>query len=143
MKILKKENLLGSNIEFGKNSEEIPTKSITLTFNGGLSEPEDGIKWSYEIDMNKKESTKYCSSTGLLRDENLIEEYGYNERKTRKLSEAEYSTITNIMNETDKYLDNGTFHREGGYKIYNDDISMFIPVSDVNANILKNITEGY
>lgn len=140
---LKKENLLGRVFNFGKNSEEIPNKPINLTFTGGLSEPQDGIKWSYEIDMNKKESTKYCSSTGLLRDEKLIEEYGYNKRKTRKLSETEYSILINIMNENDKYLDDGKFHSDGGYKMYNDDISMFIPVSDVNANILKNITEGY
>lgn len=116
---------------------------IRITYHRGISEPEDGIKWSYEVDLNKKECTMYCSSTGLLRDEKLIEENSYKKIKTRFISYNEYSVLSQIINEPDKYIDNGVISNKDGYIIQDDNISLFIPETDANADILKGITERY
>lgn len=124
-------------------SETKGIDKLRLTYSGGISEPEDGIKWSYEIDMNKRESTKYCSSTGLLRDEKLIEKYGYNEKKTRKLSEEEFDAVLQIINETDKYVDKESTAIKKGYFLYTEDTNLYISVDDLNAGMLESITNGY
>ena len=125
-----------------ENTNTNGINKVNLTYNGGFKEAEDSVKWSYEIDLDNKKTTKYCSSTGLLSDEKLIKKYGYDKRTTRDLSENEYNVIMQILSETDKYQDeNSTI--KSGYYINKDNKSFYISEDNSKANILKSITEGY
>ena len=81
------------------NDTSIKNDILTLQYHGGSNEPEDTVKWSYEIDLNAKKTTEYCSSTGLLIDEELIKKYGYDKKITRSLSEDEFNNIMQILNQ--------------------------------------------
>ena len=118
------------------------TNKLTLTYNGGFKEAEDSVKWSYEIDLDNKKTTKYCSSTGLLSDEKLIKKYGYDKRITRVLSENEYNIIMQILSETDKYQDENSAIK-AGYYIHKDNMKFYISEDDSKTDILKGIEEGY
>lgn len=136
-------NLCTKNNKTELETEDLRNKNnkLILAYDGGISEPEDSVKWSYEIDLNKRESTRYCSSTGLLRDEKLIKKYGYDKRKTRPLSEDEFNIITQILTEPDNYKDET--YSKPRYILYNDNIRLCIPVDNLKANILKSITNNY
>lgn len=124
------------------NIQKSKSNIFDFTYDGGIYEPDDSVIWSYEINLNKKESTKYCRSTGLLFDEELIEEYGYNKRITRALSEDEFNTIIQILNEPNKYNAEISIE-EPKYILSNDNIRLYIPLDDEKLNILESITTGY
>lgn len=101
----------------------------------------DGIEWSYEIDLNKKKVTKYCSSDGIIDSEKLRKEYGLNKRKTRKLLDEELDVLYDILSQKEKYKKDKP--KDPGYFLYENGVKFYISESDLNANIMKSITEGY
>lgn len=125
-----------------KNDSSKKEDTLIISVHEGELGLADGVEWSYEIELNNKKVTKYCSSSGVIASEKLEKEMGLDKRITRELLEEEVIALNNILANKEQYKEEG-YPKDPGYILYEDEDKFYISENDINASSLKSITEGY